>query len=189
VTSKISISILHMDLDPPRHDPEGISLEVDNGGLRMWDLDCNICGEPYSFDFQRPAEFSWRGYTVAQMPHLDEIFRAIVEHQVANRGNLVGAHLQPAALALEGAIAARDGSSVYFAQAGDRVKIGWSKRVAARLAQLQTGNAAPIRLLGTMPGARTVERRVHAQFAELRLAGEWFQAAPELLAYVARESS
>jgi hypothetical protein len=85
---------------------------------------------------------------------------------------------------MENDLAHRDGSSVYFAEAGRRVKIGWSTRVATRLAQLQTGSADPIRLLGTEPGGRALERRLHERFASARISGEWFEPTPELLAYV-----
>jgi hypothetical protein len=66
--------------------------------------------------------------------------------------------------------------NVYFIQAGDRVKIGFAKDVAARLAQLQTGNACRLKLLAVIPnGSHALERRLHAFFAEHRVRNEWFQ--------------
>lgn len=168
-----------------RPDPETISVQVHSDSLWLWDEGCQIQSEIYLFE-KRDPRF---GRHLAEMPHLDAIYRAVADHAVAQRTNLVGAHLRPAAQELEMVIAARDGSSVYFADAGGQIKIGWSKRVSARLAQLQTGSAIPIKLIGTMPGGLTVERRVHERFAHLRLSGEWFTAAPELLAYVAEVTS
>jgi hypothetical protein len=85
----------------------------------------------------------------------------------------------------EADLAVQDGSNVYFVAAGSRVKIGWSKKVAARMAQLQVGSPEPLKLLGVMPGGRLAEKRLHERFAASRLSGEWFDATPELLAFVA----
>jgi hypothetical protein len=87
---------------------------------------------------------------------------------------------------MDAAIAVRDGARVYFAKAGDRIKIGWSRNVGARIAQLQTGNPAPVQLLAAIPGARARERKLHTLFAEHRVSGEWFRDDPELVAYIAR---
>lgn len=66
--------------------------------------------------------------------------------------------------------------NVYFIQALDRIKIGFTKDVAARLAQLQTANGATLRLVAVIPNApRSLEKRLHAHFAQYRLRGEWFQ--------------
>lgn len=155
-------------------------MEISKTLIRMWDTPPG--GELYSFE---PDADSRIHEPMTEMPHLDEIHRHLAEHYAANRGNLIGVHLEPAVKAIETAIAARDGSSVYFAAAGERIKIGWSRRVSGRLAQLQTGSAEPIRLLGTVAGGRALERRLHDQFDHLRLSGEWFSAAPELLNHVA----
>jgi hypothetical protein len=192
VTSSIAIDTLSIGV-PVKHqrnrrkpaEPETIHLEVRTDELWVWDDGHQLASEIFTFP-GHTAESMFRD--IAEVPHLDEIFRAVTEHQVANRANLVGAHLEPAVQATEMAIAARDGSSVYFADASGQMKIGWSKKVGARIAQLQTGSAVPIKLLGTMAGGRALERRLHDQFAHLRLSGEWFVAAPELLDFVAREA-
>lgn len=36
-----------------------------------------------------------------------------------------------------------------------------------------------------MPGGRAKEQEIQRQFAHLRVSGEWFEAAPELLAHIA----
>lgn len=167
---------------------DDVHLEVHQHQLHMWCDEQNLNREIFVFE---PSDAAWKRYVsqpLSAAPYLDEILREVTAHHLANRGNPIGTYLEPAVSALDATIAARDGSSVYFAQADDRVKIGWSKKVAARLAQLQTGNATPIQLLGTVPGGRTLERQLHDRFAHLRLSGEWFQAAPELLEHITRRA-
>lgn len=191
MNSSISIDSLGIGVPvehPRRKGPalaEVIHVQVHATGFLVWDDGCQLCSDSYTFQAPNDPRF---GHGISDMPHLDQVHRALTEHYVANRTNLIGAHLQRSVQALEGVIAARDGSSVYFAQVNDRVKIGWSKKVSARLAQLQTGSAHPIQLLGTVPGGRALERRLHDRFAPLRISGEWFQAGPDLLAYVTREA-
>lgn len=156
-------------------------VEIYDRFSRLWDED--HCGECFYLE-PEPASRSYTPRSMADMPHLDRLHRYLADQYVANRSNMVGAHLKPVLAVMESVIAVRDGSSVYFAEAGDRVKIGWSKRVSARLAELQTGSAVPIRLIGAIPGGRALERRLHEEFAHLRLSGEWFSATPELLAHI-----
>jgi len=155
------------------HEPS-ISLELFDSFCRVWDeADFTACGDSYPYD-----------RSIADMPHFAEVFKFIAEQYAANRSNPLGAFLRRAVVAMETAMAKRNGSYVYFARAGSRVKIGWSRQVASRVAQLQTGNAAPIELLGVMPGARSTERELHERFAATRVSGEWFEATPELLDYI-----
>jgi hypothetical protein len=78
------------------------------------------------------------------------------------------------------------GGCVYFVRAGEHVKIGHTAgRVHKRLAQLQIGNPYRLELIGTMAGGPQQERAMHRRFAHLRAHGEWFQAAPDLLAAIA----
>jgi hypothetical protein len=191
---RISIDAISIKLPvehPCRRGPaeiETISIEVHDVAIRVWDVGCQNCAEIFPFHLgDTPA---WLGQRdISAFEHLDALHRFAAEQYAANRGNLVGVHLEPAMRAMETAIAARDGSSVYFAEADGRIKIGWSRKVSTRLAQLQTGSGVPIRLLGTMPGGLAVERRIHRQFAAARLSGEWFTATPELLDFIAREAS
>lgn len=75
----------------------------------------------------------------------------------------------------------------YFARAGDAIKIGQSWIVDARIKDLQTGQAAPVRLLGK---TRWVTERVaHRQWAQLHLRGAWFRASQELLEWIATTCS
>lgn len=65
---------------------------------------------------------------------------------------------------------------VYFIQDTRRgtVKIGTTTDVQARLRTLQTGNGAPLRLLGTFTGGYAEETAIHAQLSAHRVHGEWF---------------
>lgn len=80
------------------------------------------------------------------------------------------------------------GGVVYFIQSGEKgpIKIGWSEDVARRLAELQTANAHPLRVLGTTPGTLEDELSMHTRFAHLRMEAEWFRCDPEILEFVSR---
>lgn len=67
---------------------------------------------------------------------------------------------------------------VYYLRYAERVKIGTSTNPRQRLGAIWHDE-----LLAFERGDRTVERARHAQFAELREGGEWFRAAPALLAH------
>lgn len=73
----------------------------------------------------------------------------------------------------------REGS-VYFVRFGDRVKIGFSTDVRTRLVAIPHDE-----VLAVVPGTIRDEKRCHAAFADLRLTGEWFTAAPRLLDFAA----
>lgn len=75
-------------------------------------------------------------------------------------------------------------SVVYYLRKGDRIKIGWSGNLSARMRALR-----PDALLAVEPGCMHLETGRHHQFAEHRLPNtgdgdEWFTPAPELLAHV-----
>jgi hypothetical protein len=92
----------------------------------------------------------------------------------------------------------RTASSVYFIQAGRRVKIGQSQDPATRLVSIRGGystkkpeglNTSNAKLIATEPGGLVRERELHQQFAHLRVAGEWFDHTPELKAYIAANAT
>jgi len=82
-------------------------------------------------------------------------------------------------------------SGVYFVRAGDGgpIKIGTARNVNARLDTLQIGSSEELTLLALIPGDEKVERKLHREFRHLRIRGEWFEPAPELLARIAELSS
>jgi hypothetical protein len=73
---------------------------------------------------------------------------------------------------------------VYFAGFAEYVKIGWSTNVNARLRELQTGAPERLRLYTVLPGIRDKEKDTHRRFAHLRLQGEWFRRAPDLVEFM-----
>lgn len=73
---------------------------------------------------------------------------------------------------------------IYFARAGDRIKIGFSKNPWARVDALRTGSPVPVILLGYIEADFSYERELHDRFAHLRDNLEWFRAEPELLEYI-----
>lgn len=57
---------------------------------------------------------------------------------------------------------------------GGPVKIGVSIHPERRLQSIQTGNPRKLAILWTGPGDQAEEQRLHRQFADFRVAGEWF---------------
>jgi T5orf172 domain len=73
---------------------------------------------------------------------------------------------------------------VYFIDSGDRIKIGYSRSLKARMHKMATDVPGGATLLHLEPGTFRTEKILHRQFAALRERGEWFQKGPELLAYI-----
>jgi len=86
----------------------------------------------------------------------------------------------------------RDASLVYFIKAGRRIKIGQSLDPVRRLSSIRSGYAqmpkgldpSKAKLLATEPGGQRREQELHRQFADIRVAGEWFEHGPELKIYL-----
>lgn len=71
------------------------------------------------------------------------------------------------------------GQWVYYAERHGLIKVGISYFPQHRVArQLKAA------LLAAEPGTWATERARHAQFAHLRVQGEWFTPGPELLEHV-----
>lgn len=70
---------------------------------------------------------------------------------------------------------------VYFLRVGERIKIGYSADVKARMRAYPPGSE----LLAVEPGDRDLETQRHQQFAGSRTDGrEWFRPAPDILELV-----
>lgn len=69
---------------------------------------------------------------------------------------------------------------IYFAQAGEFVKIGTAKDVAKRIRELQTGCPFRVSLLQVIPGGAKTERLIHSRLSHLHVRGEWYTDTPEL---------
>ncbi len=74
---------------------------------------------------------------------------------------------------------------VYFARAGDRIKIGVSRNVAKRLKDVGAHLLEDIVLLGTIVGSDRLERAIHARLKAHRVKNEWFADCPEVRSVVA----
>ncbi len=80
---------------------------------------------------------------------------------------------------------------IYFiqCQSTNNVKIGYTGGdPEKRKAELQTGSAAGLNLLFTMPGEMSDEKKLHERFAASRVHGEWFRPTHEVLAFVIAET-
>jgi hypothetical protein len=66
-----------------------------------------------------------------------------------------------------------------------RLKIGFtSSNPYARLATLQTGSPTELTVMAVRPGTMDDERRLHEEFAEERVRGEWFQMSERLFRHM-----
>lgn len=75
-------------------------------------------------------------------------------------------------------------SRVYFLRDGDCIKIGTSTNVSTRVSGGQTMNPRELVLIGSVPGDQQLEANLHRKFWHLHARGEWFEATPELLAFI-----
>jgi hypothetical protein len=71
-----------------------------------------------------------------------------------------------------------DGGWTYFLGGKDAIKIGYSKNLGIRLAQLQAATPDKLKPLLMVPTERLSEPAAHAMFGHLRLQGEWFRPEP-----------
>ncbi len=78
--------------------------------------------------------------------------------------------------------------SIYFIQVGldGPIKIGKTKgNPLVRMAGLQTGIPFVLRIVAIIsPARQALEGELHAKFASLRIMGEWFHPAPDLLDFI-----
>lgn len=77
--------------------------------------------------------------------------------------------------------------TIYFVQvASGAIKVGWSSALKARFSGLQAAIHEEAKLLATMPGTLGDEKRLHRQFADLRIRREWFRPEEPLLTHIAK---
>lgn len=77
-----------------------------------------------------------------------------------------------------------EGPGVYFARAGNHVKIGKANSIRKRLGEIHTYTPSGLELLATAPGGLREEGNFHRQWSKLREHGEWFRLDPELMAFI-----
>lgn len=80
-------------------------------------------------------------------------------------------------------------SAVYFIEdcSIDRIKIGLSKTPNKRLGTIKTASSTQLRMIGTIPGGKHLETKLHSDFALHRLRREWFHATQELRSFIEME--
>lgn len=69
---------------------------------------------------------------------------------------------------------------VYFAAGGGRIKVGFSRKTASRIQDINLHLAEPVTLIGTIPGTPAVEKAIHARLGAHKLKGEWFTDCAEV---------
>ena len=82
---------------------------------------------------------------------------------------------------------------VYLIEAGDYIKIGYSRDPISRLVQIRKGQGTKLpegldpskaRILTVELGTQSHEKWLHAKFADHRVAGEWFEKNERLTHYI-----
>lgn len=73
---------------------------------------------------------------------------------------------------------------IYVIGFGRYVKIGWSRFVTKRVADIECGLPDAVTVHHVRPGEQRDERALHRRFAHLRLRGEWFRREGELDAWI-----
>lgn len=75
--------------------------------------------------------------------------------------------------------------TVYFVRRKDDasgpIKIGFTRKLDARLQQLNSEYPGGVELLASCKGGAALEGAIHRRLADHRIDGEWFQAAPAVL--------
>lgn len=94
------------------------------------------------------------------------------------------AHQFPQWIAPPRLVAADAWCYVYVVGAGEMVKVGRAKDVAARMKTLQGAQPFPLRLIVAVPGHPSLEAAIHERFSNLRAEGEWFRLDPELKMFI-----
>lgn len=66
-------------------------------------------------------------------------------------------------------------TSVYFVANKSAVKIGYTRNIDQRLAQLRMHSPTPVHAVALLRGGQQLESALHARFGEYRIHGEWFR--------------
>lgn len=95
----------------------------------------------------------------------------------------IAAKAGPSHTKIEGNVADPTGV-VYVAYCADRIKIGYSTDIAARIASMASNAPFPVTLLMTVTGTEATEALFHEVFAAQRIHLEWFRFEDELWWFV-----
>ena len=73
--------------------------------------------------------------------------------------------------------------SIYFIQEEltRNIKIGYSSDEISRKLNLQTSNSSHLKILTAIPGDKATESKLHQEYIDLNIHGEWFNPGERLL--------
>jgi hypothetical protein len=77
-----------------------------------------------------------------------------------------------------------DPGYVYFIEAGDYIKIGYTRSIKSRIIKMMTDVPMEPKTLHLEPGTIKQEKIFHRHFASIRARGEWFRKTAELLEFI-----
>lgn len=73
---------------------------------------------------------------------------------------------------------------IYFIKANDRVKIGYTLDPSKRIPSIQTSSPYKLEVLLIIDGTIELERELHKNFQEYKIAGEWFEYGERMESFV-----
>jgi hypothetical protein len=79
-------------------------------------------------------------------------------------------------------------TQVYFIECGERIKVGFSKNVEARIRTIETINALPVKLVCSIVGSKRLEKAIHQYLAPHHAQGEWFFDCPQVRSVISELS-
>jgi hypothetical protein len=83
------------------------------------------------------------------------------------------------------------GRLIYFIRQDQTgaIKIGSTNNLEKRVQALQTGSPYLLKPIGYITGTAKLEQKLHKQFQEFQLQGEWFQPHPRLLDFIEQKAT
>ncbi|WP_347271021.1 integrase arm-type DNA-binding domain-containing protein [Rhizorhabdus histidinilytica] len=161
-------------------DSHGLYLFITPAGSKCWRMKYRFGGRELCLTFGQ-----YPGVSIEAARRLRDEAKTLLRAKQDPRAALeVAAQRDAAAVLLTPG--EEDGeATVYFVRAcTGLIKIGVTKDVRRRLAQIQLGFAEPITLLGTIAGGYATEGMLHRMFAESAVGGEWFEPSPRMLEFI-----
>lgn len=73
--------------------------------------------------------------------------------------------------------------SIYFIQCQSTklIKIGFASNIKNRFSSIQTGSPTPLKIIGAVVCDKSIEKKLHDKFENIRVHGEWFKPSDYLL--------
>ncbi|WP_181008286.1 integrase arm-type DNA-binding domain-containing protein [Sphingomonas montanisoli] len=161
-------------------DSNGLYLYITRAGAKSWRLKYRFGGHEQRLTFGLYPEI-----TVERARELRDQARLLLKAKQDPRRALEVVAQRDAAFFLLTPPETEGTPNVYFVrQASGLIKIGVTRNLPARLAQLQLGGDRPLELMGVLSGGFATEGMLHRLFAESAVGGEWFTPSPRLLEFI-----